>query len=64
MGFAVGGGDGSGSDGHGSALGLLGELDELGEHILTGSAGELVDVGGGEVLGGDGVKNYTVLAKP
>lgn len=63
MGFAVGGGDGGGSDGHGSALSLLGELDELGEHVLAGGASELVDVGGGEVLSGDGVKNYTVLAK-
>lgn len=40
------------------ALGLRGEGDELLEHHVAGGAGEVVDVGGGQALGGDGVEDW------
>ena len=69
MGYAVGVGTGvlggvvgaGGCDGHGSSLCLFGECDELGEHDFTGGAGELIDVGRGEVLSGDRVENCRLL---
>jgi hypothetical protein len=44
-------------DGERSALGLFGQGDKLLEHQLAGGAGELVDIGGGQTLGGDGVED-------
>lgn len=46
-----------GRDGSGPALGLCSQCQELGEHELARGAGEFVDIGGGEALGGDRIQN-------
>lgn len=44
-------------DGDGVAPGLLGQGNELPEHQLPGRARQIVDIGGGETGGGDGIEN-------
>lgn len=53
--------DGS-RDGNGPALGLCSEGQELGEHELARGAGEFVDIGGGEALGGNRIQNCKRLS--
>lgn len=43
-----------GRDGDWLATSLFRQADELAEHQFAGLTGEFVDVGGGEVCGGDG----------
>lgn len=47
-------------DGDGTALSFLSEGEEFCEHEVARGAGEFVDVGGCEVLGGNGVEDYNV----